>query len=300
MFFLPLFDNNPTLMRPVITWLIIMLCFVAFVWQITLDQTVAHNIIYQLGFIPAVFFTYVELPENMTLVPECMTIFTSMFLHGGWLHIASNMLYLWIFGDNIEAAMGRYKFILFYFLCGSAAAMAQALLDPTSTVPMIGASGGVAGVLGAYLILHPKAAIRCFFLVLIFFRFINLPAWLVLGIWIGGQFVAIPRAFTDGSSVAYMAHIGGFFAGMALIPFFKNRHIMLLDRGNPQQNWSGHPLNFKEVKTEARERYLLQTSTNGPSVIKKTELWRQTSAKLIPSLPHRHKPKPIDKTPWGT
>ena len=221
MFFLPLFDNNPTLTRPLITWLIIALCMCSFIWQESLDFNAAHNIVYQLGFVPAVFFTLASLPADMSLVPTWSTVFTSMFLHGGWMHIGANMLYLWIFGDNVEASMGRLKFVLFYFLCGGAAAMAQAALDPGSTIPMIGASGGIAGVLGAYLMLHPKAAIRCFFLILIFFRFINLPAWLVLGVWIGGQFVAVPQALNEtGGGVAYMAHIGGFLAGMALIPFF--------------------------------------------------------------------------------
>ena len=182
MFFLPLFDNNPTVARPFVTWIIMALCVSGFIWQESLDYRTAHNIVYQLGFIPAVFFTPANLPENMTLVPEWSTIFTSMFLHAGWMHIGGNMLYLWIFGDNVEAAMGRGRFVLFYMICGTAAAMAQAALDPSSTIPMIGASGGIAGILGAYLLLHPKAAIRCFFLILIFFRFINLPAWLVLGV----------------------------------------------------------------------------------------------------------------------
>ena len=256
MFFLPLFDNNPTLTRPLITWMIIALCICGFIWQESLDFNAAHNIVYQLGFVPAVFFTPASLPADMSLVPTWSTIFTSMFLHGGWMHIGANMLYLWIFGDNVEASMGRLKFVLFYLLCGGAAAMAQAALDPGSTIPMIGASGGIAGVLGAYLMLHPKAAIRCFFLILIFFRFINLPAWLVLGVWIGGQFVAVPQALNGtGGGIAYMAHIGGFLAGMALIPFFKYRHIALFDRDIGIGDWADRPLNFQEVKAEARARY---------------------------------------------
>ena len=142
MFFLPLFDNNPTLARPFVTWMIMALCVSGFIWQESLDYRTAHNIVYQLGFIPAVFFHLANLPENMTLVPEWSTIFTSMFLHAGWMHIGGNMLYLWIFGDNVEAAMGRGRFVLFYMICGTAAAMAQAALDPSSTIPMIGASGG--------------------------------------------------------------------------------------------------------------------------------------------------------------
>ena len=253
---LRLFGNKPTLTRPLITWMIIALCICGFIWQESLDFNAAHNIVYQLGFVPAVFFTPASLPADMSLVPTWSTVFTSMFLHGGWMHIGANMLYLWIFGDNVEASMGRLKFVLFYLLCGGAAAMAQAALDPGSTIPMIGASGGIAGVLGAYLMLHPKAAIRCFFLILIFFRFINLPAWLVLGVWIGGQFVAVPQALNEtGGGVAYMAHIGGFLAGMALIPFFKYRHVALFDRDIGIGDWADRPLNFQEVKAEARARY---------------------------------------------
>ena len=246
------------------------LCLTGFIWQESLDYRTAHNLVYQLGFIPAVFFTPADLPENMVLVPEWSTIFTSMFLHAGWMHIGGNMLYLWIFGDNVEAAMGRARFILFYAICGTAAAMAQAALDPSSTIPMIGASGGIAGVLGAYLLLHPKAAIRCFFLILIFFRFINLPAWLVLGVWIGGQFVAVPQALSDtGGGVAYLAHIGGFLAGMALIPFFKY-HVALFDQDVDLKNWTDRPLNFHEVKAEARARYRRAAPEGSSPAIKAT------------------------------
>jgi membrane associated rhomboid family serine protease len=301
MFFLPLFDNNPTPTRPLITWMIIALCICGFIWQGSLDFNAAHNIVYQLGFIPAVFFTPASLPEDMSLVPTWSTIFTSMFLHGGWAHIGANMLYLWIFSDNVEASMGRLKFVLFYLLCGGAAAMAQAALDPGSTIPMIGASGGIAGVLGAYLMLHPKAAIRCFFLILIFFRFINLPAWLVLGVWIGGQFVSVPQALNEtGGGVAYMAHIGGFLAGMALIPFFKYRHVALFDRDIGIGDWADRPLNFHEVKAEARARYRRSLPSSADAVAKPV-----STTPPKPSVPtsRRKDPKPGRNNPpngpWG-
>ena len=300
MFFLPLFDNNPTVVRPFVTWLIVVLCLSGFIWQESLDYRTAHNLVYQLGFIPAVFFTSFDLPENMVLVPEWSTIFTSMFLHAGWMHFAGNMLYLWIFGDNVEAAMGRGRFILFYALCGAAAAMAQAALDPSSTIPMIGASGSIAGVLGAYLLLHPKAAIRCFFLIFIFFRFINLPAWLVLGIWIGGQFVAVPQALSNtGGGVAYFAHIGGFLAGMTLIPFFKYRHVVLFDRDVDPKSWADRPLNFQEVKAEARARYR-QAAPVGSSSAKDATSTRPPKSSV--PLSRRKKPKSDGDHlagPWG-
>ena len=301
MFFLPLFDNNPTLTRPLITWMIIALCICGFIWQESLDFNAAHNIVYQLGFVPAVFFTPASLPADMSLVPTWSTIFTSMFLHGGWMHIGANMLYLWIFGDNVEASMGRLKFVLFYLLCGGAAAMAQAALDPGSTIPMIGASGGIAGVAGAYLMLHPKAAIRCVVLLLIFFRFINLPAWLVLGVWIGGQFVAVPQALNEtGGGVAYMAHIGGFLAGMALIPFFKYRHVALFDRDIGIGDWADRPLNFQEVKAEARARYRRSVPSSANAVRKPV-----STTPPKPSVPtsRRKDPKTGQNNPpngpWG-
>ena len=301
MFFLPLFDNNPTLTRPLITWLIIALCICGFIWQESLNFNAAHNIVYQLGFVPALFFTPAGLPPDMSLVPTWSTIFTSMFLHGGWTHIGANMLYLWIFGDNVEASMGKLKFLLFYFLCGGAAAMAQAALDPGSTIPMIGASGGIAGILGAYLMLHPKAAIRCFFLILIFFRFINLPAWLVLGVWIGGQFVAVPQALNETSGgVAYMAHIGGFLAGMAFIPFFKYRHLALFDRDIGIEDWAGRPLNFQEVKAEARARYRRSVPSSAdampnPSSTQQPKTSVPTSRRKGPKTGRNNPPN----GPWG-
>jgi len=204
-----------------------------------------------------------------------------MLLHGGWLHLGGNMLYLWIFGDNVEDSMGRGRFIIFYLLCGVFAALAQGLIDPSSQVPMVGASGGIAGVLGAYLMLHPKAAVRCLFIVIVFFRFINLPAWLVLGGWIGLQFAAAPQSFSgDGGGVAYIAHIGGFLAGLALIPFFKKSHISLFDRGQPPRTWSGRPISFDEMKQDARKRFR-----------------RNTNQSMRSSIPSSKPSRP--KGPWG-
>jgi membrane associated rhomboid family serine protease len=282
MFFLPLFDDHATDRRPVITWLILAVCIVCFLWQLGLDPRREQLSLYQFGFVPALVFGIEQLPPHLIIIPSWLTIFTSMFLHGGWLHIGGNMLYLWIFSDNVENSMGPLKFVLFYLLCGVAAAFAQAAINPSSTIPMVGASGGIAGILGAYLMLHPKAAIRCFVLILIFVRFINLPAWLVLGVWIGGQFVAAPQAFAgDDGGVAYMAHIGGFLAGMALIPFFKDRHISLFDRGTAPKTWSGAPISYAELKTQARERY-----------------HRRSGSPIRNSVPLSKKP-PHQKGPWG-
>ncbi len=169
------------------------------------------------------------LSERLALIPayllahpllEWPTIFTSMFLHGNWLHIGSNMLYLWIFGNNIEDTLGRFRFLLFYFACGLVAAITQALSDPTSTIPMVGASGAVAGILGAYLILFPRARILTLMPIFIIFFTIEVPAFLIIGYWALIQFA---NAYLLGGGemgqggVAYFAHVGGFAAGIALI-----------------------------------------------------------------------------------
>ena len=281
MFFFPLFDENSTTRRPLIVWMMITACIIVFFWQQSLDDVPARLALYQFGFVPTIVFQGDTLPSKLILVPAWTTIITSMFLHGGWLHLGGNMLYLWIFGDNVEDAMGRIRFILFYLLCGIAAALAQAAINPSSSIPMVGASGGIAGVLGAYLILHPKAAVRCLMVIIVFFRFINLPAWLVLGGWIGLQFAAAPQAFqgTEGG-VAYMAHIGGFVAGIALIPFFKKRHISLFDRGQPPKTWSGKPISFSEVKREARKRFRRSA--------------QQAARSSVPPSNQKH-----SKGPWG-
>ena len=150
-----------------------------------------------------------------------MTIFTAMFMHGSWLHIIGNMWFLWIFGDNIEDSMGRIRYVFFYLICGVAAAGAQILATPNSTAPMVGASGAIAGVLGGYLLLFPRARIRCLWILIIFITTITLPAWLLLGLWFLSQFF-VPM----GSGVAWMAHVGGFLAGLGLVRLFvKSRPI---------------------------------------------------------------------------
>jgi membrane associated rhomboid family serine protease len=160
--------------------------------------------------------------------PWLLTIFTSMFMHGGILHIAFNMLFLWIFGNNIEDAMGRIRYLLFYLLAGVAAVYAQAALDPSSTLPTIGASGAVAGVLGAYALLLPRARVLTAVIIIFFFTLVEIPAYVMLGIWFILQFipaigqVAAPDV-AGGGGVAYFAHVGGFVFGLALVKLFAHR-----------------------------------------------------------------------------
>lgn len=258
MFFIPLFDDNPSRRTPWVAWSALALCVIVFLWQQSLAPQGEALAFYRYGFVPANASGVAPLPPGLAVIPAWATMVTAMFLHGGWMHLGGNMLYLWIFGDNVEDSMGSFRFAVFYVLCGGAAALAQFMIDPASKVPMVGASGGIAGILGAYLILHPRAAVRTFVLILIFIRFINLPAWLVLGVWIAGQFVAVPSALakTGGGGVAYFAHIGGFIAGMCLIPFFKRADVPLFGANDtPPERWDAHPIPFAEIKQEARHRY---------------------------------------------
>lgn len=225
MFFFPLRDDNETSRKPFITWIILGLCIAVYVWQSSLGDA-EHGMLLAYGMIPARIFGLVEMPPELLHLPGWMTLVSSMFMHGGFIHLAGNMLYLWIFADNIEDSTGPVRFIVLYILCGLAAAFAQAVSDPNSTIPMVGASGAIAGMLGAYLMLHPRANVRCIVGIFIFFRFVNIPAFIVLIGWFVLQFVGLSA--NDGP-VAYMAHVGGFVAGAALIPFFKRSDVKLFD-----------------------------------------------------------------------
>ncbi|MDB4966705.1 MAG: uncharacterized protein JWN44_2394, partial [Myxococcales bacterium] len=151
------------------------------------------------------------------LTPWPTTLLTSMFMHGSWLHLIGNMWFLWIFGDNVEDAMGPLKYLVFYLVCGFLAALSQVFTSIDSAMPMVGASGAIAGVLGAYLHLYPRARVRCLWVLFIIITFVYVPAWLILGLWFISQF------FIPGAGVAWMAHVGGFIAGFALVRLFVRR-----------------------------------------------------------------------------
>ncbi len=224
---IPLHDDNPTTLRPVVTVALIAACVAAFLWQVSLGQDGYRHAVYSLGFIPAVFFGERMLAPELAVVPPALTLVTSMFLHGGLWHLLGNMLYLWIFGNNVEDAMGHARFVVFYLLCGVAAAFGQGILDPGSTIPMIGASGAISGVLGAYLLLYPHARVLVLIPLGFFSQLVRVPAVLVLGLWFLIQIVSSLAADPSRGGVAWFAHIGGFLAGMALIPFFKRREVPL-------------------------------------------------------------------------
>ena len=212
---LPLSDHNPRRTFPVVTLVIIVLNVLMFLWELSLGPELQKAIM-NVAFIPRRFWV------PGFLVPNIETIFISMFLHGGFLHIGANMLYLWIFGDNIEDRLGHVRYTIFYFLCGVLAALTHAFANPSSAMPAIGASGAIAGVLGAYLILFPRARVTTVIPIFVFVMVRELPAVVLLGLWFVLQlFSGVGslniRDAQDVGGVAYFAHIGGFVAGMILI-----------------------------------------------------------------------------------
>lgn len=180
--------------------------------------------ILQYALIPVEFLSGVDLPPTIP-VPILLTLFTSMFLHGGLVHLLGNMLYLWVFGDNVEDAMGHAKFLLFYLVCGALAAFAQIAVDPKSAVPQIGASGAIAGVLAAYFMLFPYSRVLTLIPVFFFLRLVAVPAVVLLGFWFVIQVLSGAGSFGVGGGVAWFAHIGGFVAGGFLVFVFKRRGI---------------------------------------------------------------------------
>ena len=223
---IPLHDDNPIEITPFLTVGLIVACVLAFLWQLSLGEA-GQRAIYSFGVIPAVLFDSKQLPPELDLLPAELTVFTSMFLHGGWMHLIGNMLYLWIFGNNIEDAMGHGRFIAFYLLSGVGAALAQSLIDPTSVIPMIGASGAISGVLGAYLLLYPHARVLVAIPLGFIFYTLRLPALVVLGFWFVLQLINTAFAAPGEGGVAFMAHAGGFVVGMALLPAFKRKGVRL-------------------------------------------------------------------------
>ena len=223
-FAVPISDDNPTVHAPVITLFLIGLCTGAFLWELDHDQRLI-SFIY--GMIPAELFGLWR-PRIHQALPPWATIFTSMFLHGGWFHLIGNMVYLWIFGNNVEDVLGRGRYLLLYLACGIAAALAQAFANPASHIPMVGASGAIAGVLGAYLLLHPGANVRCFVWIVIFFRIVNVPAWAMLGLWFIMNLVSGLMAAPSKPGVAFWAHVGGFVSGLVLVMVLRPSGVAVL------------------------------------------------------------------------
>ena len=214
--FFPYKDDNPRVLFPFVTFGIIILNVLVFLGQFWIsgnDPDIGKSLVYMFGFVPAEF--------------NPLTIFTSMFMHGGFAHIIGNMWFLYIFGDNVESILGHVKYFMFYLACGIGAALAQFFVEPASQVPMIGASGAVAGVLGAYMIRFPKARVHVLAVIIIFITTFVVPAQIVLGLWflmqLSGGLGSVGVDTTGG--VAWFAHIGGFIIGVTSLKYFQNFRI---------------------------------------------------------------------------
>lgn len=225
----PIRDHNPSERVPFITYALLAVNTVVFLYMWPLYGTAAAS---------EVFIDFGMIPARVLHGFGLETLITSMFLHGGFMHFSGNMLFLWIFGDNLEDMLGHVLFLLFYLATGVAAALLQFATDPGSSIPMIGASGAIAGVMGGYLLLFPKAKVDVLFIIVIIFKIIPVPAWAALLVWFGLQlFNGVSTLGVEGGGVAHWAHAGGFIAGFALI-------LPLWLRLGAQRFWSrteGHP-----------------------------------------------------------
>ncbi len=224
---IPLRDKAPSGKFPIVTILLIVVNLLVFLMEVSLGEPQLKGL----------FDTYGSIPLRLKLAAQgdlhqgvgfAITIVTSMFLHGGWLHLIGNMWYLWIFGDNVEGKLGRVRFLMFYLLCGAAACLAHAIVHVDSRVPTVGASGAIAGVLGAYLMLYPKAKVLTWVPVIVVGYFIEFPAIVLLGLWFLMQLLNETLALAgpgEVQSVAWTAHIGGFIAGMILVHVMRKKRM---------------------------------------------------------------------------
>ncbi len=215
---IPLKDINPSRSFPIVNLTIILICSVIWLYEVSLEEYEFNDFIYNFGLVPVEVFS------------KPYQLFTHMFLHGSWLHIIGNMWFLWVFGDNVEDRLGKFKYLLFYVLCGLGAAIIQSLvsfLTGAVDVPMVGASGAISGVLGAYLYLFPHARILTLVPVFFFLTFMELPAVFFIGMWVFIQIVngLITLPFAGMGGVAWFAHIGGFFVGYKLVRAFYRRRL---------------------------------------------------------------------------
>ncbi|MEO9515583.1 MAG: rhomboid family intramembrane serine protease [Paracoccaceae bacterium] len=221
----PIRDHNPSGSTPYVTWALMVaniLVFLSYAGSLS-----------DIQYINAIYENWAMLPKEIAAGKASHTLFSSMFLHAGWMHLAGNMLFLYIFGDNIEDEMGHFSYLIFYISCGLAASMLQVLADPTSPIPTVGASGAIAGVMGGYLLMFPKARVDILLILVIFFRVFPIPAWIMLVLWFAMQFVGVLGSDTQQGGVAYWAHAGGFIAGLLLT-------VPLWLRSGAMRFWSTH------------------------------------------------------------
>jgi membrane associated rhomboid family serine protease len=231
---IPIRDDVPSRKFPVVTVGLLVVNVLIFLLEFIYGEAVG-SLVYQFGIVPA------RLTTDYTNPSILLTVITSMYLHGGWAHLIGNMIYLWIFGDNVEDRMGRLRYFIFYTLCGIVAGILQVFAAPRSTIPIIGASGAIAGVLGAYILLYPKAKVRTLVPSFFFYRSIWLPAVIVLGGWFLIQLLnglATLNVVTQTGGVAWWAHIGGFVAGMGLMPIFRQKNYTPFPPGSSYNQYN--------------------------------------------------------------
>ncbi|UWP89866.1 rhomboid family intramembrane serine protease [Aliiroseovarius crassostreae] len=210
---IPIRDHNPSLRVPYVTFCLLGVNLMVFLamWPLRGNEAALAQ----------VYYGYGAVPHAILQGEGWSSLFTSMFVHGGFLHFAGNMLFLWIFGDNLEDILGHLRFLLFYLAAGVGATLLQVLVDPASTIPIVGASGAIAGIMGGYLLLFPRAQVDVLFIIVIFFKVIPFPAWLMLLIWLALQLWGGVASLNAQGGVAYWAHIGGFAVGfVAMLPFW--------------------------------------------------------------------------------
>jgi len=253
---IPIKDDNPQILVPFATMAIVAVNVAS--WVLIQGMGSGQALIgsvCQFGLIPGELLGLVPDGTRLSMgqgaacilgdTPNWHTTITSMFMHGGWMHIIGNMWFLWIFGDNVEDAMGHSRFIAFYLLCGLAAAAFQVAANPASQVPMVGASGAIGGVMGAYILLYPRVHVHMLFILVFYVTTIAVPAFLMLGYWFLVQVLSGVTTYgSDGGGVAFWAHIGGFVAGVVLIFVFRNKELLdkhpyhgWRKKQSPTQNW---------------------------------------------------------------
>jgi len=234
----PYKDENPTYTTPVVTIALIAVNVAVWVFIQGMGADPAlRNSVCQLGFIPGYLFGGIPVDTEISLgygvtcnlggFPAWATVVTSMFMHGGWIHLIGNVWFLWVFGNNIEDSTGHLRFLVFYLLCGVVAAMAQAVANPLSAIPMVGASGAISGVMGGYIVLYPMVRVHMIVFLFVFITRIVVPAYLMLGYWFLLQLLSsAPPISTETGGVAFLAHAGGFVAGTVLVLLFRNRKLV--------------------------------------------------------------------------
>ncbi|WP_444668245.1 rhomboid family intramembrane serine protease [Cereibacter changlensis] len=246
----PIRDHNPSGRTPYVTYALIAANVVIFLgyWLVLPSEETLNWFFFRFGLVPAA----------VTSGQGWAGFLTSMFLHGGWMHLFGNMLFLYIFGDNLEDLMGHVGFLVFYLAAGLAAAAGQVLADPWSPLPMVGASGAIAGVMGGYLLLFPRAKVDVLIIFVIFFRIFPIPAWIMLGLWFGLQLISGLSAPSDMGGVAYWAHSGGFLAGLVFtLPFWLRKGgpaFWSVTHGQPPHPHPDYALQRSRIPTVRRKR----------------------------------------------